>query len=238
MVDHAEKCFERCCELAEKDLSSLQQEATPCIYDHQKPPEDDGTTYTQDTHSQYTAVQYSLFTGAERTRRAWLKASTAQVITDCISSSCAWKESCHLVLHMSHPLLFSHLPFTTSTSSSSFTLPSTTTPEHAAQPVQHDQLREHPVHHATSPSSPSRQAAPPRITLAWRPAEWRKPAHDNSHWLWAQRACDCLEDRRLYWRSISIIWCTGKIRRRRSPSTYHRRSGGIWRERDSWPTGF
>ena len=49
---------------------------------------------------------------------------------------------------MSYHLLFSHLPFTTSTSSSSFTLPSTTTQEHAAQPVQHDQLREHPVHHA------------------------------------------------------------------------------------------
>ena len=31
--------------------------------------------------------------------------------------------------------------------SSSFTLPSTTQ-EHAAQPVQHDQLRKHPVHHA------------------------------------------------------------------------------------------
>ena len=39
---------------------------------------------------------------------------------------------------MSHPLLFSHLPFTTTTSSSSFTLPSTTTQEH----------EEHPVHHA------------------------------------------------------------------------------------------
>ena len=55
---------------------------------------------------------------------------------------------CHLVLHMSHPSLFSHPPFATSTSSSSFTLLSTTTQEHAAQPVQYDQLREHPVHHA------------------------------------------------------------------------------------------
>ena len=35
---------------------------------------------------------------------------------------------------MSHPLLLSHLPFTTSTSSSSFTLLSSTTPEH---PVHH-----------------------------------------------------------------------------------------------------
>ena len=45
---------------------------------------------------------------------------------------------------MSHPLLLSHLPFTTSSSSSSFTLPFTTTPEHAL----HDLLQEHPVHHA------------------------------------------------------------------------------------------
>ena len=47
---------------------------------------------------------------------------------------------------MSHPWL-SHLPFTTSTSSSSFTLPSVTQ-EHAAQSVQQAQLREHPVHPA------------------------------------------------------------------------------------------
>ena len=44
-------------------------------------------------------------------------------------------------LHMSHPLLQTHLPFTTSTSSSSFTLLS-----HATQLVQHEHLQEHPVH--------------------------------------------------------------------------------------------
>ena len=48
---------------------------------------------------------------------------------------------------MSHPLLFSHLPFTTSTSFSSFTLPSTTTQEHALQSGQHDPLQEQPAHH-------------------------------------------------------------------------------------------
>ena len=48
---------------------------------------------------------------------------------------------------MSHPLLLSHLPRTTSTPSSSFTLLSTTTPEHALQSGQHDLLKEHPVHH-------------------------------------------------------------------------------------------
>ena len=48
---------------------------------------------------------------------------------------------------MSHLLLVSHLPFTTSTFSPSFTLPCTTTPEHAVQLGQHELLQEHPVHH-------------------------------------------------------------------------------------------
>ena len=48
---------------------------------------------------------------------------------------------------MSHILLLTHLPRTTSRSSSSFTLPSTTAPEHALQSGQHDLLQEHPVHH-------------------------------------------------------------------------------------------
>ena len=47
---------------------------------------------------------------------------------------------------MCHPLLLSHLTRTTSTSSSSFTPPSFTTPEHALQSGQHDLLQEHPEH--------------------------------------------------------------------------------------------
>ena len=58
------------------------------------------------------------------------------------------KRICHRVLHMSHPCwLLPHLHFTTSTSSPSFTLLSSTTPEHAAQSEQHDLLQPHPVHH-------------------------------------------------------------------------------------------
>ena len=48
---------------------------------------------------------------------------------------------------MSHPCWLTHLPFTTSTSFSSFTLRSTTTQEHAAQSGHHDLLKEHQVHH-------------------------------------------------------------------------------------------
>ena len=44
----------------------------------------------------------------------------------------------------------SHQPFTTSTASSSLTLPSTTTPEHALQSGQHDPLQECPVHHRSA----------------------------------------------------------------------------------------
>ena len=60
-------------------------------------------------------------------------------------------------------------------------------------------------------TNPTRRAASQkRITLAWRPAEWRKPAHNNSHRSWAQRACDRLKDLRNNW-SISIVWCAGNL---------------------------
>ena len=65
----------------------------------------------------------------------------------CISSLCP-KKNLVIWCHVSHPWL-SHLPFTTSTSSSSFTLPSTTQ-EHAARSVQQEQLREHFVNEKRS----------------------------------------------------------------------------------------
>ena len=55
---------------------------------------------------------------------------------------CALEKSLSSGPHMSHPLLLSHLPRTTSTSCSSFILPSTTTPEHAPQSGQNDLLQE------------------------------------------------------------------------------------------------
>ena len=67
--------------------------------------------------------------------------------TDCSVIFVRLKRICHQVSHMSYPLLLSHLPFTSSTSSSLFTLPSTTTKEHAAQSVQYGHLQERPVHH-------------------------------------------------------------------------------------------
>ena len=44
MKSNAEKCFERCCEVAWKDVSTLQQVATPCIDGQRKPPGDYETT--------------------------------------------------------------------------------------------------------------------------------------------------------------------------------------------------
>ena len=62
----------------------------------------------------------------------------------CISSLCPRKI---LVIwcDMSHPWLFSHMPFSMSTSSSSSTFPCTTQ-EHAAHVVHQEQLQEHLVH--------------------------------------------------------------------------------------------
>ena len=156
--------------------------------------------------------------------------------------------------HMSRPLLLSHLPFTTSTSSSSFTLPSTTTPKHALQSGPHDLLQEHPVRHAqihalpvdklrhqeslwrenlqsggnprTTPTFLSFSSTPPPSTptalpacdwnqeipvrhSARRVAVWPSGRTYSSQRLWVQGACNCLEDRRLSWRSISIIKFTG-----------------------------
>ena len=45
MDGHAETCFERFCELAKKDVSSLHKVATRCIDDYQIPPEDSETTW-------------------------------------------------------------------------------------------------------------------------------------------------------------------------------------------------
>ena len=120
-------------------------------------------------HSQYTSVQHSLFTSAERTSRAWLKGQHGSSNHGLHFIFVRLQRICPLVLHMSHPLLFSHLPFTTSTSSSSsFTLPSTTTQEHEEHPVHHAHLQALPVDKLRHQES------------LWR-AVWRKPAHHNSH---------------------------------------------------------
>ena len=101
-------------------------------------------------HCTYSAVQSIHKRGTHRTRLAQ-ELHNIFVRLNMNLSSCP---------HMAHPLSLSHLPFTTSTSSSSFTHPSTTTPEHALQSGEHDPLQEQPVHHELSPRFASRQAAP------------------------------------------------------------------------------
>ena len=88
-------------------------------------------------HCTYSAVQSLHKRGTHRTRLA----------QEWHYIFCAPEKNLSSGAHMSHPQLLSHWTFTTSTSSSSFTLPSTTTPEHALQSGQHDLLQEHPVHH-------------------------------------------------------------------------------------------
>ena len=164
-------------------------------------------------------AQCSPFTSVERTSRAWLKSHGLQrhfcALENCLSSG----------PHMSHLLLLlCHLPCTTSTSSSSFTLPSTTTPEHAQQSGQHDPHQEYSAHHQP---------------LQERPVD--KLRHQESLWRGNQQSGgnlrDCLKDLEDN-RSLSIVRCTGKIWRRRSPSSDHRRSEGIWRNWDGRCAGF
>ena len=83
-------------------------------------------------------------------------------------------------VHVSHPWL-THLPISTSKSSFSFTLPSTTTQEHAAQPVRHDLLREHPMHHEPLQALPVDKQRHQESLWRENPAEWRKPAHELTH---------------------------------------------------------
>ena len=117
-------------------------------------------------------MQYSLFTSAERIARAWLK--------NRISSLCAWKESVIWSAHVSpfvalspavyheRIIFFIHSSFYHDTRTRTTIGTTRSTPRT-------------PSASWTSPGSPSRQAAPSRVTLAWKPAEWRKPAHDILH---------------------------------------------------------
>ena len=95
-------------------------------------------------HCAYRAVQSLHKRGTHRTRLA----------QELQRHLCAPVKSLSSGPHMSHPLSLSHLPCTTSTSSSAFTLPSSTTPEDAPQSGQHDLLQEHTVHHQPLPERP------------------------------------------------------------------------------------
>ena len=148
-------------------------------------------------HCTYSAVQSFHKLGTNTPR-------LAPVIMDCISSFVCLKRICHLVLHMSHPLLFSHLPFTTSTSSSSLTLPSTTTRGHAAQSVQHGPLEEQPVPHEHLQAIPVDKQRHQESLWRENLQSGGNPRHDISHSLRAQRACDSFKDRRVN-RSISFF---------------------------------
>ena len=174
-------------------------------------------------------AQYSLFTCAEHITRARLK--------NCITPLCAWEESVIWSAHVSlfvalSPAIYhEHIIFLIHSSFHHDTRTRTTIRTTRSTP-------RIPSTSWTSPGSPSRQAAPSGITLAWKLAELRTPAQNNSHRSWARRACDSLKDRRLSWRSMSILWCTGKNWRKRSPSPDHRTSEGIWRNRDTRLTRF
>ena len=97
----------------------------------------------QDTHSQYTSVQYSLFTSAEPHHAlgsSQKEYSVLHVRLKIVRSSGVAHVSSWLVV-ASLAVFHEHIIFLV-------ILPSTTTQEHEAQPVQQEPLRELPVHHA------------------------------------------------------------------------------------------
>ena len=104
----------------------------------------------QDTHSQRTSVQYSLFTSAERIARAWPN--------NCITSLCAWKESVIWSAHVSLFVVLSpaayheHIIFLTHSSVYHHTRTRSTIGTTRSSPRT-------PRTSCTSPCSPSRQAA-------------------------------------------------------------------------------
>ena len=183
----------------------------------------------QDTHSQYTSVQYSLFTSAERTSRAWLKADQAQVTRIAVSSLCAWEEaviwfdSCLILVGR---WLTCRLPRAHHLPHSLFFLPRHKNTQHNRYNMIISENTQYITHISTLSQSTSSAIKNHSGVKTCRVAV---SAHDSSHRLSAPTACDCLKDRSLFWRSISITWCTGKSWRRRLPSCCHRRSEGIWR---------
>ena len=130
--------------------------------------------------------------------------------TDCSVIFCApEKNLSYGVAHVS-PLLFSHLPFTTSTSSSSFTLPSATTQEHAAQSVPQDQLQEHPVHHAHLQALPADK-------LRHQDSLWRENLQSggNPRTITSTRSAQRSEASLLTWTSTVTCWRSGRLPRQR-----------------------
>ena len=135
-------------------------------------------------------MQYSLFT-ARRTshsprEHAWLKPSRLQ---GCSVIFVRLKRICYLVLHRSHLLWSPHLSLATSFSSSPM-----------------GDLHTQQVHHAHLQALASRQAAPSRTTLARGSADWRKPAHHNSHMEWTPYARRMKERNERQSRNI-LKWC-------------------------------
>ena len=159
-------------------------------------------TCRQYTHKYctYSAVQPVHKRGTHRTR-------LAQELHGLQRHLCApEKDLSSGVLHMSRPWLLPHLPCTTITSSSSFTLPSTTTPEHALQSGQRDLLQEHNLcKHARSKSIANKKNHPGVKTLQ-SDGNLRKTISTGACEQRAcdQRDCDCLEDLEDN-RSISLV---------------------------------
>ena len=144
------------------------------------------------------------------------------------------KRICHMVLHMSHPCWsLPHLPCTTSTSSSSFTL--LFLPRHKnthyVQSGQHDLLHEHPVHHAHLQALPvDKLRHQESLVKTCRVAETRARQLPQ---VMSPKSLRLSQGSNMILEIHINFMMYRKIRRSRSPSSDHRTSEGIWRNWDS-----
>ena len=88
MEGHAEICVERFCQLAKKDMSTLQQVATPCIDDHQIPREDYETTGEFSAVCVQIVLKYLYLARIGRPDLLWSVSTLARSVP-------TWNKACH-----------------------------------------------------------------------------------------------------------------------------------------------
>ena len=141
-----------------------------------------------------------------------------------VSSLRTQSKCCHLVCNMSHPWLFSHAPSSRSTSSSSPTCP-TTQREHSAHPAHLQAPSVDKLRHQQSLWREDLQSGGTLRTTISTGYELKELATVSRTDAYSGDPYQLYDVQENFWR-------------RRSPSSYHRQSEGIWRNWETRLVGF
>ena len=163
----------------------------------------------QDTHSQDTSVQCSLITAPTAHSMRLSSRPSVSCKHLCVQNKC-----CHLVCHMSHPWLFSHAPSSMSTSSSSPTF------------LPHNENTQYTPHVSKITQSTSCAIKNHSDVNTCRVAETRAQQLPQ---VMSQKNLRLSRGSKLILEIHINFVMYRKNLRRRSPSSDHRRSGGIWK---------